>query len=62
MNTFILFLIGMILLGGGILGWVYNIWFKVKSSFKAHSYALYPFLLGLCFILAAIMRTYALNN
>lgn len=62
MITFKLFLIGIILLGGGILGWVYNIWFGIKSSFKAHSYALYPFLLGLCFIIAAIMYTYAMGN
>ena len=62
MGTAILFIIGLFFLVFGIVGWGINVWNKIPSSFKAHSYALYPFLLGLCIIIAAISRMYALNS
>lgn len=62
MGTSLLFLLGLFFLIGGIVGWVTNIMLKIKSSFKSHSYALYPFLLGLCIIIAAILRMYAMSS
>jgi len=62
MGTSILFILGLFFLVIGIVGWVTNIMLKIKSSVKSHSYALYPFILGLCLLIAAILRMYAMSS